>query len=468
MTLTWYPLDRQELPRILVGEGHPSGFGQRQPSPVRSDVLLGMASPEHGEEPVVAVALVGSSRSEIFSWVSTYAEEMFPLTQFCRVCSFEDWTELGLDMRKEFGVGGVHPIWPSLVLGEMLGQSEADLDVAGAPLARAAASYSFAVARTAFLYPHDDRAEAMCIRRLKMAESDSRFGRRPIAVGMLERAWSVALSLRTVAPESFNFLETVIKVVEAVDGEVAHLLNRVPFLMSDSAEDRVVGFDVVADTLLNKNTANSVGREGGAVALAAACLLAGRGTSHIQLLAPATKVFPETLVWYGLLAGVLGPRGWDKAWMQQSKRIERTLRQLFRPDEPGMADICWPEYEWLSRTYDSLEVFSSIPKSAPRSLVIELLPGVSSHFRLVGQPSNIRGNDERRYGEAETKGRISPVPDGAIARAVELLSQVQRLLQPSGSSEPTQGTFLDNDSAAKQDRQARRKSSNKQFKAPSE
>ena len=95
--------------------------------------------------------------------------------------------------------------------------------------------------------------------------------------------------------------------------------------------------------------------------------------------------------------------------MQKTKGVEKALRQFFRPDEPVMADLCWPEYEWLSKTYDSHEALSTIPKNALRSLAIELLPGVNCQFRLVGQEPTSPAHGERNSVENESMVQTPPV-----------------------------------------------------------
>lgn len=461
MNLSWYALNRQELPNVLLGGLKLSSRPMSDPYSTDSDVVLGISNAERGSEPIVAVALVGATEKELFSWISTYAEEIFPLTQFCRVCSIEDWKQLKLQTHNESMIGAVSSIWPSIVLGEMLGQADADTNVAGIPLARAAACFSFAIARTILLYPSHEIALNRCTERMAMVERDSRFGQRLITVESLKKVCSVALPLQDVLDESLNIVETVLQIVTAIDKQVADLLVASNLLLSDSAEDRVEGFDSIADTLFEKLNSNAIKRDAGTVALAAAAVLAGRGTSHIQLLAAVAKFFPETLVWYGLLAGVLGPRCWDKSWRQQTKSVERALRQFFRPDEPVAADICWPEYEWLSKTYNSLEVLNSIPKSAPRSLAIELLPGVSCQFRFVGQGSNAKSIEDRHTAEMKEKTGAPVIPESVLVQVVDLLTHVQQLLLPRGVPRGHVQLSLFEDSPTKTSQSSRRKSKDK-------
>lgn len=462
MNLSWYALNRQELPNVLMGELKLSSRPMSDPYSTDSEVVLGISNAERGSDPIVAVALVGATGKELFSWVSTYAEEIFPLTQFCRVCSIDDWKQLQLQTHNESMIGAVSSIWPSVVLGEMLGQADADTNVAGIPLARAAACFSFAIARTILLYPSHEIALNRCTERMAMVERDSRFGQRLITVESLKKVCSVALPLQDVLNESLNIVDIVLQIVRAIDKQAADLLVANNSLLSDSAEDRVEGFDSVADTLFEKLNSNAIKRDVGTVTLAAAAILAGRGTSHIQLLATVAKRFPETLVWYGLLAGVLGPRGWDKAWRQQTKSVERSLRQFFRPDEPVAADICWSEYEWLSKTYNSMEVLNSIPKSAPRSLAIELLPGVSCQFRFAGQGSNAKTIEDHQATEIKGKIEVPVITESILLQAVDLLADVQKLLLPHGVPRGhRQLSLFEGDSSTKPSPPPRRKPKDK-------
>lgn len=467
MNLSWYSLTRQELPEALMRKFKFPSYRMSDPYSTSSDVVLGISEADYNRDSFVAVALVGTAKKEVFSWISTYAEEAFPLTQFCRVCSVEDWKQLQLQTRKESMIGKVSPILTSIVLGEMLGQADADTNVAGIPLARAAACYSFAIVRTLLLYPSLEIAQNMCAERLVMVERDSRFGRRPISVESLMKVMSVAQPLLDVLNESLNVIETVLQIVAAIDKQAAQLLTTNNLLLSDSAEDRVGGFDIVANALFERLNSNAIGRDAGTVALAAAAVLAGRGTSHIHLLASTAKSFPETLVWYGLLSGLLGPRGWDKAWSQQTKCVERALRQFFRPDEPVSADICWSEYEWLSKTFDSLKALSSLPKNTTKSLTIELLPGVNCQFRLGSQVPNTRANEEQRIADMELREMIPVISESTLAKALELLTEAQKLLRLQGfPRSPIQKSLFEGDDSTKPSQSPRRKSGDKTEKKP--
>lgn len=221
-----------------------------------------------------------------------------------------------------------------------------------------------------------------CAERLASAEREPRFGRRNITTDLLRHVWSAAIALEQVPIESLDFVSILLEALGGLNPEVSRLIRANDALLRDSAEQRVTGFDAVVDSLRDLRATVFRDRDSRAMALAVAALLAGRGTSHVQLLAPTARDFPEVLVWYGLLAGLVGPRHWDRAWTQQAKGIERALRQFFRPDEPVQADICWVEYDWLARTYDSVEALTRLPRSFLSGLAIEIIPGVVCQFRL--------------------------------------------------------------------------------------
>lgn len=431
MNLDWYPLERQALPAVLLGLEKPGGLRQSDPfSASTRDVMLGMTTTHGvGSGSLPAIALLGPARKEVFSWVSTYAEGAFPISQFCRVLATEDWTDVAFENPLAPAIGAVHPMWSSLVLGEMLGQIGAVPDLASIPLTRASACFSFAMARTALLYPQREGPRVKCSERLSLAEREPRFGRRNITTDVLRPIWSAAVALEQVPIDSLDFVPVLLEALEGLNPEVLRLVRANVALLSDSAEERVTGFDAVVDSLFDLRVTDSRERNSRAMALAAAALLAGRGTSHIQLLAPAAKDFPEVLVWYGLLAGLVGPRHWDRAWTQQAKGIERALRQFFRPDEPVQADICWVEYDWLAHTYDSVDALTRLPRSFPSGLAIEIIPGVVCQFRLGEHGASLRTSADPRADTNELDGRRPLAESGALSKALEMLAQVQMLLK---------------------------------------
>ncbi|BEP71572.1 MULTISPECIES: hypothetical protein [unclassified Variovorax] len=392
MKLDWHSADREQVIDALRRVGPSPMFGSSFPS--SSDLGQVRYAVSHDDDVInrrVKVVLLGDERKEFFSWASTYAEDVFPVSMCARVMLMSDWLALEFDHRRDWVDFKNSSVWASILLGELLGQSQGDVDAASAPIGRAPACFSYAVARADLLYPGNPNARTEVMKRLTSTGRDGRFGRRAIGPEALSPVWSICQQLSHLPSEDLASPGTIIKILEAVDPEAAALLSSTELLSSDFAEHRIEGFDALVDQLFYRRTPTEHRVGGIAPALAAAALLAGRSTSHIQLLAPVGRELPEVLAWFGMFAGLLGQGYWDLAWTRSTKSVDRLLRQPFRVDEPVRADLCWIEFEWLSEMFGSSEVFAELPKSAPRSLLVEVLPGVEFQLRL---PSSGRANEQ--------------------------------------------------------------------------
>ena len=361
-------------------------FGASLPSKTDLGRLCyGVLGDEGVNDRRVKVVLIGDERKEFFSWASTYAEEVFPVSMCARVMSMGDWYDLELERRSDWVDFRNSSVWSSIVLGELLGQSQGEVDATSVPIGRAPACFSYAVARAELLYPGNPNASTQVNKRLTTTGKDSRFGRRAIGPEALSPIWAICRQLSHLPSEDLASTGAVLKVLEAVDSEAAALLSNTELLSSDFAEHRIEGFDALVDQLLYRRSPMEHRVGGIAPALAAAALLAGRGTSHLQLLTPVGRELPQVFAWFGMFAGLLGQDHWNLAWARGSKSVDRLLRQPFRVDEPVRADLCWLEFEWLSETFSTGDVFTELPKSAPRSLMVEVLPGVEFQLRLTSR-----------------------------------------------------------------------------------
>lgn len=421
MKLNWHSADREQVVDALRSVGTSPLFGSSFPSArALGQVLYAVSNDHDATNQRVKVVLLGDERKEFFSWVSTYAEDVSPVSMCARVMLMSDWDTLGFDRRSDWGDFKSSSIWASIVLGELLGQSQGDFDAAAAPIGRALACFSYAVARAELLYPENSNASMEVTKRLTSLERDGRFGRRSIGPQDLYPVWSVCRQLSDVPREDLASPAIIMRLLETVAPEAAALVSSMKFLSSDFAEHRVEGFDSLVDHLLYRRSSKERGIDGVAPALAAAALLVGRGTSHLQLLAPFGREIPQVFGWFGLFAGVLGQAYWDLAWSRGAKSVDRLLRQPFRVDEPVRADICWVEFEWLSEMFGSGDVFTELPKSAPRSLLVEILPGVEFQLRL---PSRERSNEQT----SEFSG--AAISSKAVDEALKFIEAAYSLLR---------------------------------------
>ncbi|GKS85890.1 hypothetical protein AVMA1855_17080 [Acidovorax sp. SUPP1855] len=430
MKLHWHSADREQVIDALrrVDKSLRSGLGIpsiNAPGQIRYAV-------SHDDEVInrrVKIVLLGDKGKEFFSWASTYAEDVFPVSMCARVMLASDWHALKFDDQSDRVDFKNSSVWASIVLGELLGQSQGDVDATSAPIGRAPACFSYAVARAELLYPGNPSASTEVIKRLTATGKDGRFGRRAISPDALSPVWSTYRQLSHLPSEDLASPSTIIKILEVVDPEAAALLSRTEHLSSDFAEHRIEGFDAVIDQLFYHRPPMEH-REGGiAPALAAAALLAGRGTSHLQLLAPVGRELPQVFAWFGMFAGLLGQGSWDLAWTRGAKSVDRFLRQPFRVDEPVRADLCWIEFEWLSEMFGSGDVFNELPKSAPRSLLIEVVPGVE--FQLSLHPRE-RANEQASTFSGPV---ISPKAVGEALKFIEAAHSLLREISPSKQSD---------------------------------
>ena len=397
---SWYGVTRQQLPGLLVGIDRPKGDAFEAPELARArevDAIVGyepMSLAETGLQAPVVVLIDDSRIQELLAWLHTYSAESFPLSHYCRIQSFSDWLLVTgpSEVERDFIV---RPLLSSLIVGEMLAQAESDLNLTGVPLSWAAGCFSLAMnqalkARGSSRH-HLTRLAAD---RLRSCEQDSRFAGRTLCVDMLAPMWAmvaeVPMTRQSVTEICFN-------VVSALSSKSGQFLESNEALHSSSAEQRVDGFDATVEVVIGLVKSGSQFRSEAGCLLAAAALLVGKGTSHLELLRPLQAELPESLGWFGLMAGFAGPEAWDSAWLRLAKGVERQLRTLtVNSVTSGEADLSWMEYEWLnSHTSLHENSFVGFPKRNLRSLTIEILPGSPCQFRLLSAHRALAINESR-------------------------------------------------------------------------
>ena len=181
MKLNWHAADREQVIDALRSVGTSPMLGSSFPS--TGDLGRVRYAVSYDDEAInrrVKVVLLGEERKEFLSWASTYAEDVFPVSMYARVMLLSDWHALGFDRRSNRTDFKNSSVWASIVLGELLGHSQGDVDAASTPIGRAPACFSYAVARAELLYPGNPNASTEVTKRLTSMERDGRFGRRAI------------------------------------------------------------------------------------------------------------------------------------------------------------------------------------------------------------------------------------------------------------------------------------------------
>lgn len=440
--LRWLTVDRESLPEALFGERKLDAAGAMSimPSELRGGLVsLGYVNglQKNSYNPPSIVILEDETSAEILSWLRVFAPATAPLSQFGRVVLASDWKRFSVASARNISEIQRGDSWAAVIVGEALAQAEGDVELSGMPLSRASGCFSMAVARSAAIYQGDNNITRTCVSRLRALEEDRRFVRRSIAIDDLLPVWALAgLRFEDTIPPG----EVAMLVQDAAFSYFSNSANRTaekpieledfPGLFGDSIEERVIAFQRFASEIKNIGS-TSFAKQMAGVMLAAAAFLVGRSTSHAFLLKKSGAFSPISLVWFGLMAGLAGPRSWDEQWSRATKGVERLVKAKFDWTESIGADLFWVEFAWLASTFEGSSVFSALPKMFPKVLSVEVVPGATCQFRLVG------------VGAAETERR--PVVEmsmrekdlqAALSQFINLASRTRQLVE--GSSLPIQ------------------------------
>lgn len=442
--LRWRYFRQEELPEVLFGLlQEPQFFSPYFDSAELrgGKVAVGFHDRERGYMPPSVLVLSEKGAAETFSWLSTYAAETFPLSQFARVVVEDDWRRFEKSA-PTIGRRAREDRWSSVVLGELLAQGEVASDLSALPLSRAAGCFSSCIARSMIVHHGRQDVTRLTVERLRSLEADARFVRRPLGIGHLVPIWALASAdLEEPIPPA----EAADLVVRSAWNELSKNESRAQIhparlreadgLYSDSVEARVISFNQLAEELLG--TSSDAPAHLVPIMLAAAAFLVGRGTSHVFLLRKFDALPSSAFAWFGLMASLTGVQSWDMAWSRITKGIERQLRTRFDWSDASSSDLYWAEYAWLSKTHSGPTTFAGIPKALSSAVSVEVVPGASCQFRL-GPGSQPAGEQKRLEARARPSEHEKHL-EFLLGQFVTLASRVQQVLDPSGK--PGQRSF---------------------------
>jgi len=391
--IRWYAVERSELPKALFGK-KPERYsvsGLEGGLLKGNGLALGYLERDNEQEycPPALIVLEDDVVAEVLSWVRTYAPTSFPLNQFSRVVLRSDWERLYESLPRLTPLVTRSDIWASVILGELLAQGDLELSIGSIPLSWCASCFSTAIARAAIVYQNDGGAIDSCVRRLVVLEKDEAFSTRSISILGLKPVWGITMES---CRQRFGVTDVVGVLLHQLrdidDGEplwmkdlAASLFSSHSPFLQDSVEGRVVAFQQLCADLDHYQTGKRPTRLA-FVSIAAGAFLVGRGTSHAFLLSRLGRKWAEAYLWFGLMAGLAGPTSWDQVWSLTVKGAEKYLRGGFDWSGGSGADLSWAEYSWVSRTFVNKELFSELPRSLPKALTVEVLPGTTCQLRL--------------------------------------------------------------------------------------
>lgn len=445
--IRWAMVDREDLLDVLLGEHEPPSLGRWTPPDLnlrggRLAVGYRETQGRPGYAPPSLIVIPNDTATETLSWLRTFADEVSPLSQYCRVVLASEWLQFEAE-RDAFDFGKQRSDrWASVAVGEALSQIEGETNLQNLPLSRFAGCFSTPIARASLIWGHDEVIRT-CAERLRLLESDRRFARRPVDVDQLRPVWSIAGSRihEHLSPSEAAtlVLEAAVSHLGANDPKSVAFVSSIQArefsrLSSDSVEERVGAFNRLTAEILQQAqpTRGAAQSAMASVVLAAAAFLVGRSTSHVFLLQRTQRFAPTATAWFGAMAALAGPRAWDKAWLKAAKGVERLLRPEFNWLEVSSADICWSEFAWLAGTFDGPDVFMDLPKMLPRTLNIEIVPGATCQFRLAGEPAE---SESRQTQEPTARERVLLDAVGQfITLAQRVGGQIERTFQASSGT----------------------------------
>lgn len=443
--LVWFSLDKDAIPGVASGVSSPKGAKFLSPEAAYSaggSVAAGYVVNEHsgfrvGRSPDVFV-IRDFSGGDIFSWLKTFSSDSFPISQFARVLTIKEWDAVSRNIQLQRDP--YLDRWSCVILGEAVAQGGGEGDIGSIPLSRAAACFTATMARVKSIYSADG-VTRLCADRLRQIEADRRFVRRPVAVEDLVPIWGIVSSGVddfSDAPSVVEFvLDAVMRVqslFEKKDSSPGRILADFGDLYDDSIESRVVSFNRLASYILDSSRSSGRVSQVMSAILAAGAFLVGRGTSHFFLLRKLTPLAPSSYIWFGLMAALIGPRGWHGQWARTVKGFERQIAGGFSWAQPVSGDISWDEYSWVSKNVSLGNAFNDVARLVARTLTIEVVPGAVCQLRVSGdEAASVSENLSRRQFEPTPPSHAEEMRS-LLEQFVALANQSRKLISVSEAS----------------------------------
>jgi len=433
--LRWLGCKREDLPRILFAPTHDGSnldtAADFRPIVGRNGFALGVVSSAKVNEARSVLLLVDDAGArELYSWIYSFSEGAFPLSQFARVVSLKDWEMTAAGGR--FVRQRECDLWSCLAVGELISLYGGEGDQYSPRTQWLSYVASLLLART-LAFENKEKIAHLAMERLLKFESFSRFHERPFSALEMEPLWRVAFS----APErTLDTLEAITLCLHSAarannGGSGEYLVNRImtnfPFLFGDSIEQRVSAYHDLAEAV-------SYGRglDGAFLPPKVACavmatgaFLVGRGTSHSFLLSRLPREMSLSAAWLGLISGLCGPESLDPQWAAACLRARKNILEDCNLARSSMSDISWTELEWHLSSLGGGGAFRRLQRASASSLVVEIFPGLLSHQRLTGN-SDADAEALRRKSDSSEMIELAVSELGRISQMAERLKLALR------------------------------------------
>ena len=353
-------------------------------------------------DPLADLLIVNDNEvADTLAWIGSYFSQFIPVTQWCRVVSQHDARRLVAHSQAPT-LKDALPLWVGLVLAECSVQAGYNINLKELPASATLTSATFAAARAVALFGSGAPLKELASKHHDLAIR-LREGGRPISASRLLPLWYCMCEQEDWAgtQSERKALEPVLKLLKTLrtDGDGKDGIASKLSLIADEFDlpellacSRGPQFERVGalDALIRRMSAGPVSSAIEAVV--------GLGASMID---PGATVLPGLLrshgssmqmapIWLGMFAGA-----WDRfRVLTDHQGLGRLIaKALLASDDIRRKPSCDIAFDELSRWIGSA-ASSKVPVRgmAARSLVVELLPGVTCTF-AAGRSDSARADN---------------------------------------------------------------------------
>lgn len=384
---------------------------------------------------------------DTLAWLASYFTTLAPITQWCRVISFSQLSDLAhhtgeVTLRNRLGS------WVGAILAECHAQSQTAVNLKDIPGTAALSTATYAAGRYSAIWQDKADYRQLAKRHDDMA-AGLRDGARLLMAHELVQVWNVisGTSKSEMDNRPLRDLRSLFDRAASFQSRdpselISDLLDeaRDSFRMPELAElakgtqaDRVRVLDRIATKLVSGPKSSSLD----GILGFAACLVDPGAAVLPELLRKYTAIFPLAPVWLGAFAGAISPSRVFAEHGGLGRIISKSL--LMRPDFDvrPQSDAGYDEIiRWVSPKSSqpiSLRGMSS------RTLNVELILGVTCSFSLgrpeqTGQREVQKTNVEiNRYKTVSTKPTNTNADVGFMQTILRRVEAIEQKLAQTGS-----------------------------------
>ncbi|SFM11113.1 hypothetical protein, partial [Methylorubrum salsuginis] len=323
---------------------------------------------------------------------SSLRDELSPISSWCHIF---DPQSFGLVKETTLysSISHIATCWSGLAIAEA--QLLANRPVEALKLAACLATATFAVARTAALWPQTPLADSVnryteCNRFVRGAENNSAI------ISKLKPIWE---SLNEYAKGTLNPKRQTVRLLKILDSarrqrdddEAAaiwggldndEIFSFLPSFSNRSPEERVKIFDLLTNAASNSDGSY---REILCFMAGYVATVAAGGQSSVGLAESISDELPEVLAWTYIIGGVGVVIPWSSSFVGLGRLVYREINRPFHLDEAPICDFALDEAVCLIDSHLS-DPYVHLKIKQQRIVSVAIYPGVNINIPLQDQP----------------------------------------------------------------------------------